>query len=160
MKKKKFCLSDFNICDYKLIGIHSQLEPHKIAYLINSKLDISFNRMEKDLDLKLTAKIVSFPIFEYFNQEWDTKSFLIGNKVNDQYIDVPSSNLFTEEDLVQVEYVLKDHKRVDYLMKFDDELNIFNPQIIIDKLSSINQISMAYAIESKEIKYPEHLILE
>ncbi len=160
MKKKKFCLSDFNICDYKLIGIHSQLEPHKIAYLINSKLDVSFNRMEKDLDLKLTAKIVSFPIFEYFNQEWDTKSFLIGNKVNDQYIDVPSSNLFTEEDLVQVEYVLKDHKRVDYLMKFDDELNIFNPQIIIDKLSSINQISMAYAIESKEIKYPEHLILE
>jgi len=160
MKKKKFCLSDFNICDYKLIGIHSQLEPHKIAYLINSKLDISFNRMEKDLDLKLTAKIVSFPIFEYFNQEWDTKSFLIGNKVNDQYIDVPSSNLFTEEDLVQVEYVLKDHKRVDYLMKIDDELNIFNPQIIIDKLSSINQISMAYAIESKEIKYPEHLILE
>jgi|AntRauMFilla1563_2_1112583.scaffolds.fasta_scaffold05168_2 hypothetical protein len=160
MKKKKFCLSDFDICDYKLIGIHSQLEPHKIAYLINSKLDISFNRMEKDLDLKLTNKIVSFPIFEYFNQEWDTKSFLICNKVNDHYIDVPSSNLFTEEDLVQVEYVLKDHKRVDYLMKIDDELNIFDPQIIIDKLSSIKQILMAYTIESKKIKYPEHLILE
>jgi hypothetical protein len=160
MKKKKFCLSDFDICDYKLIGIHSQLEPHKIAYLINSKLDISFNRMEKDLDLKLTAKIVSFPIFEYFNQEWDTKSFLICNRVKDQYVNVSSSNLFTEEDLVHVEYLLKDHKRVDYLMKIDDELNIFNPQIIIDKLSNINQISMAYAIESKEIKYPEHLILE
>jgi len=160
MKKKKFCLSDFDICDYKLIGIHSQLEPHKIAYLINSKLDISFNRMEKDLDLKLTNKIVSFPIFEYFNQEWDTKSFLICNKVNDHYIDVPSSNLFTEEDLVQVEYVLKDHKRVDYLMKIDDELGIFDPQIIINKLSSITQISMVYAIDSKKIKYPEHLILE
>jgi len=116
--------------------------------------------MEKDLDLKLTNKIVSFPIFEYFNQEWDTKSFLICNKVNDHYIDVPSSNLFTEEDLVQVEYVLKDHKRVDYLMKIDDELNIFDPQIIIDKLSSIKQILMAYTIESKKIKYPEHLILE
>jgi hypothetical protein len=45
-------------------------------------------------------------------------------------------------------------------MKIDDELGIFDPQIIIDKLSSINQISMAYVIESKEIKYPEHLILE
>jgi hypothetical protein len=160
MKKKKFCLSDFDICDFKLIGIHSQLEPHKLAYLINSKLDISFNRMEKDLDLKLTDKIVSFPIFEYFNQEWDTKSFLICNKVNDQYMDVPSSNLFTEEYLVQVEYVLKDHKRVDYLMKIDDELGIFDPQIIINKLSSITQISMVYAIDSKKIKYPEHLILE
>jgi len=116
--------------------------------------------MEKDLDLKLTNKIVSFPIFEYFNQEWDTKSFLICNKVNDHYIDVPSSNLFTEEDLVQVEYVLKDHKRVDYLMKIDDELGIFDPQIIINKLSSITQISMVYAIDSKKIKYPEHLILE
>jgi hypothetical protein len=160
MKKKKFCLSDFDICDFKLIGIHSQLEPHKLAYLINSKLDISFNRMEKDLDLKLTDKIVSFPIFEYFNQEWDTKSFLICNKVNDQYMDVPSSNLFTEEYLVQVEYVLKDHKRVDYLMKINDELGIFDPQIIINKLSSITQISMVYAIDSKKIKYPEHLILE
>ncbi len=160
MKKKKFCLSDFDICDYKLIGIHSQLEPHRIAYLINSKLDISFNRMEKDLDLKLTSKKISFPIFEYFNQEWDTKSFLICNKINDQYIDIPSSNLFTKEDLVQVEYLLKDHKQVDYLMKINDELNIFNPQIIIDKLSSVKQISMAYAIEPKKIKYPEHLILE
>jgi phosphatidate phosphatase PAH1 len=85
---------------------------------------------------------------------------LICNKINDQYIDIPSSNLFTKEDLVQVEYLLKDHKQVDYLMKINDELNIFNPQIIIDKLSSVKQISMAYAIEPKKIKYPEHLILE
>jgi hypothetical protein len=45
-------------------------------------------------------------------------------------------------------------------MKIDDELGIFDPQIIINKLSSITQISMVYAIDSKKIKYPEHLILE
>jgi hypothetical protein len=160
VRKRKFSLCDFDICDYKLIGIHSQLEPHKLAYLINSKLGISFKRMEKDLDLKLAAKTVSFPIFEYFNQEWDTKSFLIINKVNEHYMDIPSSNLFAEEDLVQIEYLLKNHKRVDYLMKINDELDIFSSDIIIDKLTRINQISMAYAIESKAIKHPEHLILE
>jgi len=160
MKKKKLCLSNFSVCCYKLIGIHSQLEPHKIAYLINSKFDISFSRLENNLDFKSTAKIVSFPIFEYFNRDWDTKSFLIGNKVNDHYYGVPSNNLFTEEDLVKVKYLLKDYKRVDYLMKIDDELNIFNLQLIIGKLLSIKQISMAYIIESKKIKYPEHLILE
>ena len=160
MKKRKFSLSDFEVCDFKLIGIHSPQEPHKLAYLINSVLDTSFKRMESNLELTFNRKLVSFPIFDYFNEEWDTKSYLICNKVNYEQESIVGNNLFETEDLVTSEFLLKDYKRVDYLLKIEDELDIFNPQLIIDKLIQTQQISMAYSIESNAIKNPEHLILD
>lgn len=160
MKKRRFSLSDFDICDFKLIGIHSQQEPHKLAYLINSVLRTSFKRMKNDLDLTVSGKSISFPIFDYFNKEWDTKSYLICNKVNTEQEFVAVNNLFETEDLVTSEFLLEDYKRVDYLLKIDDELDIFNPELIIKKLIKMHQISMVYIIESHAIKHPEHLILD
>ncbi|NEV94490.1 IPExxxVDY family protein [Psychroflexus sp. YR1-1] len=160
MKKRRFSLSDFDIYDFKLIGIHSHQEPHKLAYLINSVLGTSFKRMENNLDLSVGGKSVTFPIFDYFNKEWDTKSYLICNKVSLEQVFVTADNLFDSEDLMTSEFLLKDYKRVDYLLKIDDELDIFNPELIIKKLITINQISMAYPIESHAIKHPEHLILD
>jgi hypothetical protein len=73
---------------------------------------------------------------------------------------VVANNLFQTEDLVRSEFLLRDYKRVDYLLKIDDELGIFNPQLIIEKLIKTHQITMAYPIESSAIKHPEHLILD
>jgi hypothetical protein len=160
MKRKRFSLSDFEVSDFKLIGIHSQQEPHKLAYLINSVLGTSFKRMEDNLELTVNGKFVSFPIFDYFNKEWDTKSYLISNKVSLEQESVVANNLFQTEDLVRSEFLLRDYKRVDYLLKIDDELGIFNPQLIIEKLIKTHQITMAYPIESSAIKHPEHLILD
>lgn len=160
MKKRRLNLSDFEICDFKLIGIHSQQEPHKLAYLINSVLGTSFKRMENNLELSINKQIVSFPIFEYYNKEWDTKSYLISNKVVAEEELAVVNNLFETEDLVTSEYLLKDYKRVDYLLKIDDELNIFDPQLILDKITQLRQVSIAYTIDSNLIKHPEHLILD
>lgn len=160
MKKKRFSLSDFDISDFKLIGIHSQHEPHKLAYLINSILEANFERSENDLDLIIKGKRIGFPVFEYYNKEWDSKSYLICNKALVNQTLLPSEDLFGSEDFTSVEFLLKDHKHVDYLLKIDDELDIFNPQIIIEKLSTIRQISMVYGINSLAIKHPEHLILD
>lgn len=160
MKKRRFNLSDFDICDFKLIGIHSHQEPHKLAYLINSALGTSFRRMENNLDFTVNRKLISFPIFDYFNKEWDTKSYLISNKVKVEQELKTVNNLFDTEELITSEFLLKDYKRVDYLLKIDDELNIFNPKLITNKLIKVHQISMAYTIESNAIKNPEHLILD
>ncbi|SDG47017.1 IPExxxVDY family protein [Psychroflexus sediminis] len=160
MKKRKFSLTDFEIYDFKLIAIHSQQEPHKLAYLINSVLGTSFKRMENNLDLTVNGKSASFPIFDYFNREWDTKSYLICNKVDLEQEFVTAHNLFDTENLRTSSFLLKEYKRVDYLLKIEDELNIFKPELIIKKLIKTHQISMAYTIESHAIKHPEHLILD
>lgn len=160
MKKRRFNLSDFDICDFKLIGIHSQQEPHKLAYLINSVLGTSFKRMENNLDLTVKGSLVGFPIFDYFNKEWDTKSYLISNKVSLEKEFEATNNLFNTEDLVTSVCLLKDYKQVDYLLKIDDELNIFDSKSITKKLIKMHQISMAYPIENSAIKNPENLILD
>lgn len=159
MKKKRFSLSDFDICDFKLIGIHSQQEPHKIAYFINLAFESNFKRMNDDLEVVLNGKLAHFPVFEFFNEHWDTKSYLISNKVSVEK-QVKTDNLFDTADFVSQEFLLNDYKRVDYLLKINDELNIFNQKQIIDKLIKVQQISMAYSIDSNAIKHPEHLILD
>ncbi|MFD0931984.1 IPExxxVDY family protein [Psychroflexus salinarum] len=160
MKKKKFSLSDFEICDFKLIGIHSQQEPHKLAYLINTALNANFKRMENDLDIKIKGRLIGFPVFDYYNMEWDTKSHLICNRVSIEQELVAAENLFGTEDFIKTEFLLKDYKRVDYLLKIEDELDIFNPQLVIQRLTKMHQISMVYTIDSDAIKHPENLILD
>jgi hypothetical protein len=159
MKKRRFSLSDFDICDFKLIGIHSQQEPHKIAYFINLALDTNFKRVENDLELLINGKTVHFPVFEFFSQEWDTKSYLIGNKLDFEK-SVQANSLFETEDYVSHEFLLNDNKSIDYLLKIEDELDIFDPKLIIDKLIKTRQISMAYAVNTDALKHPEHLILD
>lgn len=160
MKKRRFNLSDFEIYDFKLIGIHSQQEPHQLAYHINNVLETSFKRMQNDLELVKNKNIINFSIFEYYNKNWDIKSFLISNKVKIEQELATSDNLFSVEDLVTSEFLLNDYKYVDYLLKIDDELDIFNPKLILDKLTKMPQISMAYSIEANALKHPEHLILD
>ncbi|WP_026302477.1 IPExxxVDY family protein [Psychroflexus tropicus] len=159
MKKRRFSLSDFEFCDFKLIGLHSQQEPHKIAYFINLALETNFKRVNTDLELIINGKTIHFPIFEFFNKDWDTKSYLISNKVNVEE-KVIGNSLFAIEDYLSQEFLLSDHKRVDYLLKINDDLNIFDPKLIIDRLVKMRQISMAYTIETDAIKHPEHLILD
>ena len=160
MKKNKFALSDFDIYDFKLIGIHSMLEPHKLVYLINSKLNISFKRMDKDLDLTSKNMTLSFPAFEYFNLEWQEKSYLISNIIQQRITQKSSMSLFQEDNQMISRYVLDDFKRLNYIMKINDELDIFNTEIVLKRLLSIPHISMAYLIDLKTVKHPEHLILE
>jgi hypothetical protein len=159
MKKRRFNLSDFDICDFKLIGLHSQHESHKIAYFINHALGTNFTRLKYDLELLINGKSMHFPVFEFFSQEWDTKSYLICNKL-ELTEKVESSNLFETEDYISHQFLLEDYKRVDYLLKIEDELNIFDPKLITDKLIKMHQISMAYAIDTNALKHPEHLILD
>lgn len=160
MKKRKFSISDFEICDFKLIGIHSQQEPHKLAYIINSILKANFKRMEIDLDLRVNGKLIGFPVFDYYNEEWDAKSYLICNRVKTDQEFVIAENLFGADEFSTTEFLLKDYKRVDYLLKIEDELDIFDPKLVINKLDKAPQISMVYNIESSALKYPEHLILD
>lgn len=160
MRKSKLTLTDFNLYEFKLIGIHSSLEPHKLVYLINSKLGINFKRMGKDLDLTTKHKTLSFPVFEYFNTEWEEQVYIISNVVKQKLTQSSPMSLFHDDHQVVSKYVLEDFKRVDYIMKINDELNIFNTAIIIKQLLSIQHISMAYTIDLESIKHPEHLILD
>ncbi len=159
MKKKKLNLSDFDIFDYKLLGIHSQLEPFKIAYRINSAFEISFKRMENNLDLTQGDRLIGFPIFDYYNQAWDITSYLVSNKVLIEDTLTTRSNALGLESLMSEAYLLNDFKRVDYLLKIEDELNIYDTELIIKKLKQISQVSMVYTIDLGSIKHPEHLIL-
>ena len=54
---------DLDEIDYSLIGIHSNKEDYKIAFLLNKHLDLRFQRFEKFLDLENSN--AEFPVFEF-----------------------------------------------------------------------------------------------
>lgn len=160
MKKKKFNLTAIELSDFHLIAIHTQHEPYKVAYLLNKRLETRFERRHKDLELKVKTQLLSFPVFEYYNQDWDTTSLLISNRVSVEEQKTTSENLFEKELITSTNYVLNTNKQVDYLLKFDDTLNTFEPEEVIQKLITIPHISMAYSLETQTLKHPEHLILD
>jgi hypothetical protein len=160
MKKKKFNLSAIELSDFHLIAIHTQHEPYKVAYLLNKRLEMRFERRRRDLELMIDTQLVSFPVFEYYNQDWDTTSYLIGNRVSVEEQKTTSENLFEKEPITSTEYVLKTNKQVDYLLKIEDELSVFKPEDVIQKLITTPHISTAYSLETQTLKHPEHLILD
>lgn len=157
-KLKSLVLED----DFKLIGIHTSLEAYKLAYLINKHFSISFKRATYDLDMTYKDSFAHFPLFNYYDQNWDCDMYLIANKFSDDVPNLKSSgSLFDEAQTeTQTFYLFSSMKHIDYFIKVEDELDIFDSQHILKTINSIDRIKKAYLINNKSIKNPEYLIFK
>ncbi|MFN2261152.1 MAG: IPExxxVDY family protein [Psychroflexus sp.] len=160
-KHKTLLMDDFEISNFKLIGIHVSLEAYKLAFLINKHLAINFERMNDDLDFKFGEIKANFPIFHYYNKTWDAKSYLISNVFKYEEQKPKTANvLFDAYPEERIKHLIPEYPKVDFLMKINDDLDIFDIKIIIDDLLKIKQISTAFQIEQNKLKHPENLILD
>ena len=64
--------------DYALIGIHSVLTDYRMAYFLNSHLDIRLRRFKDDLDFKYEN--CSFPLYKFEDETAFTSWSLMANK--------------------------------------------------------------------------------
>lgn len=158
-KQKTLLMNEFEISNFKLIGIHANLEAYKLAFLINKHLRINFERMNNDLDFKFGDIKANFPIFHYYDKTWDVKSYLISN-IFKYEISENVSGLFSTYREEHIKYLIPEYPKVDFLMKINDDLDIFDIKITIDDLLNIKQISTVFPIEQNKLKHPENLILD
>jgi hypothetical protein len=147
-------IEDFYEHSYTLIAIHCSLEDYKMAYFLNSFINTKFSRLSFDLKLSTNA---SFSIYEWEDKINETTWNLLSNNSG---IDLEETTgvLFTKDQSMISNYLIPEHKKVDYFLKIDNG-NIFEKtKIIIKKINEIPQVITAYAVEPDQLKSKNNLI--
>lgn len=161
MAVHKLSLDEFDEIDYNLIAIHTSLEDYRLAYFINQKLPINLAKSADEVQINIKEGETKFSRFYYYDDENTVAWNLVQNKnevfqqKNNQVQDLFSSS--TEGISTKV-YLLPEFKKADYFLKIDntdDSIDVIEIKTI---LNTIENITTAYAVETKQIKSKNNLI--
>jgi hypothetical protein len=161
MANYKLKIDDFEETEYNLIAIHSSLDAYRLAYFINKHLQINLSKNKKEILIQVKEHETGFARFNFEDIENDVSWNLIQNK--SQILikkKINGLNLFenTPQDNITRTYLLPEYKKVNYLLKIDNDENRLDIQQITAVLDSINKISMVYSIDLNTIKNKNNLI--
>jgi len=148
MKTFKLELEDFIDNDFELLAIHTTLESYHLAYHINNVFNTRFIRADT---------IPDFDFYEFKDEKNQSLWNLVANKgiqEKDQ-ISKAQDTLFLEEKSKRI-YLLPEYKKVDYLVKIEQNTN--NIQNMILKMNAIPQIITTFAIDVPKLKSKNNLI--
>lgn len=147
--------------DFKLISVNTNLEAHQLAFSINKAFNISFKRSDKDLRLTYDdQQIADFIYFDYFDAKWDCQMYLVANKCITKTLISKNQKFLFDHHSTQTFYLLNNLKHIDYLIKIEDEMNIFDGAKILSTLRQINGVQNASEIDKAAIRNPEYLIFK
>ena len=116
--------------DFKLIGIHSQLEAYKLAFNLNKSLKISLKVF--DYKIKIDKTEFVFEMFKHLSEIYNTKIYLFSNKSfgNIKPIEI---NLF--ENIDSKLYLIDEKKNIDFFLKIEG--GNFNYNSLLSKINEV-----------------------
>ncbi len=145
--------ADFYDDNFQLIAIHCGLEDYAVGYAINAICGLQLKRMENDLKFN---QDLTFSVFEWDDELSDTYWTLISNKCTVETL-IPSDGLFENRTSSRMDYLIKEHKEVDYLLKVDGgEIAMINEQV--KSINRIPKVVTAYPLETQTLKSKRNLI--
>ena len=139
--------------DYKLIAIHSNIEPYKLAFEINKKLKIQLKRSSFDLSFKNKSSI--FDLYKHISEVFNTKLYLILNKSTEKK-KIEGQLLF--ENFDEQSYLIPELRKAQYLLKIEG--GGFDVDNLLKKLNEIDNVISSYRTEISSIKSKYNLIFE
>ncbi|MBT8265669.1 MAG: IPExxxVDY family protein [Bacteroidia bacterium] len=158
MALHKLHVDQFYDDSYSLFALHCTLEDYRVAFLLNSNLNIKLKRLKRDLDFEYTT--ASYAIYEWEDEKKQMTWNLVANICRREEDSLTSSgSLFSEkEKIVRTFNLLPEYKNVNYLLKISSEGNPVNEKSIINKIQNIPQIATVFAIDAEALKSGDHLI--
>lgn len=156
----KLLIDDFVTIEYGLIAIHSTLEDHRLAYFMNRELGIQLEKGPNDIGVKIKEGESSFSRFVFEDEDNDNTWNLIQNrnKVTSAQSNATASLFDDETAVITNVYLMPELKRVDYVLKIDNEPSTFDLDAVISKLLGIRQVTTAYKIDHQKLKSKNNLI--
>ena len=154
----KLVFDDLECDSYQLIAIHCSLEDYRLAYLLNSHLNLRLKRKQNDLDFSVAA----YSIFEWEDQNHMRTWNLISNicKVEKNQQEQDTSSLFQDRNSIQVYNLVPEYKEANYFLKIDCESNASKEKRMVNSILSIPQIVTAYSIDTENLKSKTNLIFD
>ncbi|NHN27132.1 IPExxxVDY family protein [Flavobacterium jejuense] len=153
----KIQINDFISIDYELIAIHSSIEDYRLAYFINKALSIQLSKNDANIEIETKDGKSSFSHFIFDDDVHDIIWNVFENKATAIPSEKNANGIFDSIDVTM--YMLPEHKRADYILKIENIESPFFPlETILQNLSTIDQISMAYIIDQNKLKSKNNLI--
>lgn len=160
MAIKKLILDDFSEEEpFTLIGIHCTIEDYRLAFLLNTALNIKLKREENDIDNE--NKKTSFSLFEWEDNEQFKTWNLVSNtsKVVSNVIEESANSLFSfNQTRTKKHHLVSEFSKANYLLKIDNELHSSKEKLILDRILKIGQVITAYVIDTASLKQKDQLI--
>ena len=159
MTGHKFVLEDvIDEVSYTLIALHCPIEDYRLAYLINKYLDVKLIRRSEDLCFNNSE--YKYAIFEWEDKEQLNTWHLLANCCKLESIrKVNYESLFKKEErVVKTTYLIPEYKGVNFFLKIDNEFSLNKEKQILKAIMQIPQISIAYCIDTNQLKSKENLI--
>ena len=141
--------------DYTLIGVHATLENYRLAFYLNSVLNIRLKRNNLDLDFGTGTS--HFSLYTYDCSSTFSSWALIANKhVFDAHESIEKDYLFKED--YQTSILIQEKKQVDFFLKIDSDFDKLELIEIIKKVNTINNVITSYKIDPQTLKSKDFLI--
>lgn len=140
--------------DTAVFAIHSECPDYQLLFFLNRDLKLQLKRQKDDLEF---GQGYFFPWFAFDHQKHFSRYTLIQNKLKTAVNIQAELNLFADNRFEEVYHVLPEYKRIDYLLKVEGESEE-QLTFVLEKLKQLDQIVMAYALNSQLIKSKTNLI--
>ncbi len=163
MANHKLILDEDIGIDFSLIAIHCSEEAYKLAFLLNKHIQLRLHRRRRDLDFSKDGLEITFPLFNFENENQYTTYHLVANKCKTVAAHtVGSGGLFGDEitEEVMTRYLLPEFKKVDFFLKISSEYETTPIRKLLMQLNEIDQVISAFKVEVSEIKSSENLIFD
>ncbi|MCK5400822.1 MAG: IPExxxVDY family protein [Flavobacteriaceae bacterium] len=158
MALHKLLVDDFSDETFSLMAIHCTIEDYRVAYLLNQYLNINLIRKTQDLDFKYIA--ASYSIYEWEDKKQLMTWNLVSNvcKKEEDSLTSTGSLFKAQNKIVRIHNLIPEYKKVNYLLKIDNDGNFINEKTLIHKIQEIPQIAAVYSIEVSRLKTKDNLI--
>ncbi len=157
-------LMDWDMDDepFVLIGMHSTIEPYRMAYFINKHLKVSFKRQDRDQDITLKGYVAQFPVYHYKDNDENASIYLVPNHCRAQIKSTASAGgLFQVNQMEQIKTTLiKEYRTVDYFLKIEKDPEAFPLKKMLSELNEIPPVISVYPTDIAVIKNKDYLIFE
>ena len=140
--------------DTAVFAIHSEWPDYQLLFFLNRELKLQLKRQKDDLEF---GQGYFFPWFAFDHQKHFSRYTLIQNKLKTGVNIQAELNLFADNRFEEIYHVLPEYKRIDYLLKVEGESEE-QLTLLLEILKQLDQIVMAYALNSQLIKSKTNLI--
>lgn len=137
---KKIKLEIDEEIEFPILGLSTALADYRLAWELNSKLNLSFRKLDDSTFFSIpdkNKKNIDYEYYSYVNEEEMSKFFLVKNKQR-------GSTLFN------------DRERLDFFLVLRDNF-IYEIEDLISELRKIEGVIAVFSFLSSEFEFSEYL---
>ena len=154
----KLAYDDFEDEDTWLV-IHSSLLNFRMAFLLNKYLKTRFRFVKEVIRNESENSSFEFMQYEFYDKKLDSYWKLVENKSFSTQNNFHNTlGMFDLESISIAQYMIPDHKKVDYILKIENVMTDQEVQSLIQKINNIPQVTLVYQMPIKFQKSKKNLL--